>query len=136
MPGLLRVRPGSVREVGDGAAGRGSERNYNGGPQCTDCVRTVHYLREAATPVYEADRHIKVQLKKEVRGIRPIERKVEGREDDEARDIRGYCAAVRGALTDDGRPPLAASGLKLQGRLAAVAASLDRVGSKRGSRGS
>lgn len=95
-----------------------------------------HYLREAAMPVYEADRHIKVQLKKQVRGIRPIERKVEGREDDEARDIRGYCAAVRSALTDDGRPPLDASGLKLQGRLAAVAASLDRVGAKRGSRGS
>ena len=95
-----------------------------------------HYLREAAKPVYEADRHAKVQLKKKVRGIRPIERKVEGREDDEAGAIRGYCAAVRSALTDDGRPPLAASGLKLHGRLAAVAASLDRVGAKRGSRGS
>jgi hypothetical protein len=94
-----------------------------------------HYLREAAKPVYEADRHAKVQLKKKVRGIRPIERKVEGRDDAEARDIRGYCAAVRSALTDDGRPPLEASGLKLVDRLARVAASLDRVGSKRGSRG-
>src|SRR5918997_6090183 len=35
-----------------------------------------HYLREAATPIYEVDRHAKVQLKKKVRGIRPIERKV------------------------------------------------------------
>jgi hypothetical protein len=93
-----------------------------------------HYLREAATPVYEADRHAKVQLKKEVRGIRPIERKVEGRQDGEAEAIRGYCAAVRSALTDDGRPPLEASGLKLRDRLAKVAASLDRVGAKRGSR--
>jgi hypothetical protein len=93
-----------------------------------------HYLREAATPVYEADRHIKVQLKKEVRGIRPIERTVEGREDAGAEVIRGYCAAVRSALTDDGRPPLDASGLKLQGRLAAVAASLDRAGAKGGCR--
>jgi hypothetical protein len=93
-----------------------------------------HYLREAALPVYEADRHAKVQLKKKVRGIRPIERKVEGRADDEAEAIRGYCAAVRSALTDDGRPPLDACGLKLQGRLAAVADSLDRVGVKRGSR--
>src|SRR5918998_245696 len=93
-----------------------------------------HYLREAATPVYEADRHAKGQLKKKVRGIRPIERKVEGREDDEAEATRGYCAAVRSALTDDGRPPLDACGLKLQGRLAAVAASLDRVAAKRGSR--
>jgi len=93
-----------------------------------------HYLREAVKPVYEADRHAKVQLKKKVRGIRPIERKVEGREDAEARDVRGYRAAVRSALTDDGRPPLEASGLKLVDRLSRVATSLDRVASKRGSR--
>jgi hypothetical protein len=95
-----------------------------------------HYLREAALPVYEADRHAKVQLKKQVRGVRPIEREVEGREDDEAEAIRGYCAAVRSALTDDGRPPLEASGLKLRGRLEKVAASLDRAASRGGSRGS
>ena len=95
-----------------------------------------HYLREAALPVYEADRHAKVRLKKEVRGVRPIERKVEGRDDPEAEAIRGYCAAVRSALTDDGRPPLEASGLRLRDRLAEVAGSLDRVGAKRGSRGS
>jgi hypothetical protein len=93
-----------------------------------------HYLREAALPIYESDRHAKVQLKKEVRGIRPIERKVEGRDDPEADTIRGYCAAVRSALTDDGRPPLEASGLKLRDRLAEVADSLDRVGAKRGCR--
>src|SRR4051794_26178715 len=92
-----------------------------------------HYLREAARPVDEADRHAKVQLKKKVRGIRPIERRVEGREDAEARDIRGSCAAVRSALTDDGRPPLEASGLKLADRLTRVAASLDRVATRRGS---
>src|SRR4029078_8822944 len=90
-----------------------------------------HYLREAALPVYEADRHAKVQLKKKVRGIRPIERKIEGRQDAEAEVIRGYCAAVRSALTDDGRPPLEASGLKLHDRLAKLADSLDRVGAKR-----
>jgi hypothetical protein len=92
------------------------------------------YLREAARPVYEADRHAKVQLKKKVRGIRPIERKVEGRDDPEAKAIRGDRAAVRSALTDDGRAPLEAPGLKLAGRLEEVAASLDRVGVKRGSR--
>jgi hypothetical protein len=93
-----------------------------------------HYLREAAKPVYEADRHAKVQLKKKARGIRPIERKVEGRDDPEARAIRGYCAAVRSSLTDDGRTPLEAPGLKLAGRLQEVAASLDQVAVKRGSR--
>jgi hypothetical protein len=90
-----------------------------------------HYLREAALPIYEADRHAKVQLKKKVRGVRPIERAVEGREDAEAKVVRGYCAAVRSALTDDGRPPLEASGLKLRDRLAKVATSLDLVASRR-----
>jgi hypothetical protein len=91
-----------------------------------------HYLREAARPIYEADRHAKKELKKQVRGVRPIERGVEGRNDPEARAVRGYGAAVRGALTDDGRPPLAASGLKLFDRLEAVAASLDRLARKGG----
>jgi hypothetical protein len=93
-----------------------------------------HYLREAAKPIYEADRHAKKELKERVRGVRPIERKVEGRDDPEAQAIRGYCAAVRSALTDDGRPPLSAPGLVLKGRLEAVAESLDRVEGKRGSR--
>jgi hypothetical protein len=96
-----------------------------------------HYLREAAKPIYEADRHAKKELKKRVRGIRPIERaaegKTEGGEDDaEAEIVRGYCAAVRAALTDDGLPPLAASGLKLHDRLSRIAASLDQVAAKAG----
>jgi hypothetical protein len=86
-----------------------------------------HYLREAAHPIYEADRHAKKELKKHVRGVRPIERQLEGRAAPEAEVIRGYCSAVRGALTDDGRPPLVASGLKLHDRLAAIVESLDRV---------
>jgi hypothetical protein len=93
-----------------------------------------HYLREATRPIYEADRHAKVTLKKKVRGIRPIERAVEGRDDEEARAIRGYCAAVRTSLTDDGRPPLEASGLKLHDRLNQIATSLDEVASQRGFR--
>jgi hypothetical protein len=86
-----------------------------------------HYLREAAKPIYEADRHAKVRLKKEVRGVRKIERAVEGRTDPEAEVVRGYCSAVRSAITDDGRPPLEASGLKLHARLGAIAGSLGRA---------
>jgi Transposase, Mutator family len=96
-----------------------------------------HYLREAAKPISEADRHAKKELKKRVRGIRRIERRAEKRaesdpEDEEADIVRSYCAAVRAALTDDGLPPLAAAGLKLQGRLSQIAASLDQVAARAG----
>jgi hypothetical protein len=89
-----------------------------------------HYLREAAKEVYEADRHAKKELKKRVRGVRPIERALEGREDPEAEAVRGYCLAVRSAITDDGRPPLAASGLKLHERLSSIHDSVERVSKK------
>ena len=92
-----------------------------------------HYLREAALPIYEADRHAKKELKKRVRGVRPIERELEARPDDaETAAMRGYCLAVRSALTDDGRPPLAAAGLRLRDRLTTIQASLDRVGRQKG----
>ena len=90
-----------------------------------------HYLHEAAKPLYEADRHAKKELKKRVRGVRPIERRLAGQRDPAAEVVRGYCAAVRSALTDEGRPPLDASGRKLHARLTAIAASLERV-EKRG----
>jgi hypothetical protein len=90
-----------------------------------------HYLREAALPVYEADRHAKKELKKRVRGIRVLERQVEPRSDAEAEVVRGYCAAVRSALTDDGPPPLSASGLQLHERLSEIGDSLERA-EKRG----
>jgi hypothetical protein len=90
-----------------------------------------HYLREAALPIYEADRHAKKELKKRVRGVRPLERAVDGQTDATAQAVRDYCGAVRSALTDDGRPPLVASGLKLHARLTAIAQSLERV-AKRG----
>jgi hypothetical protein len=94
-----------------------------------------HYLREAARPIYEADRHAKKELKKRVRGVRPIERELEERADEEGEIMRCYCASVRSAMTDDGRPPLEASGLKLQERLTAISQSLQRVSEKRGCRG-
>src|SRR5262249_47358144 len=77
-----------------------------------DTLCHFHSRREAAKPISEADRHAKKELKKRVRGIRPIERQAEkeaasDQDDEEAEIVRGYCAAVRAALTDDGWPPLA-----------------------------
>jgi len=91
-----------------------------------------HYLKQAAGPAWEADRHAKKELKQRVRGIRSLERALDGREDEEAHIIQGYCAAVRGALADEGQAPLVPGGVQLHERLAAIDASLTRVGQKRG----
>ena len=72
------------------------------------------------------------ELKKQVRGIRPIEREVEQQENEDATITRKYCLAVRSALTDDGHPPLSAPGLKLYERLSLIVASLERVAQKGG----
>jgi hypothetical protein len=90
-----------------------------------------HYLKEAAKPVADADRHAKKLLKKAVRGIRPLERRASKRQDEWSGIIDDYCQAVRSALTDDGRPPLDAAGLRLYERLGQIAASLTRVAKKR-----
>lgn len=97
-------------------------------------VCQFHYLREAARPISEADRHAKVRLKKELRGVRLLERSVEEQDDAEGRAIRGYCLAVRSALTDDGQPPLQAAGLRLYDRVTAIHVSLGRVAEKGGCR--
>src|SRR6266567_7746578 len=96
----------------------------------TSCVIFIS-LGEAAKPIAEADRHAKKELKKHVRGVRPIERSLEGRTDGEAEAVRGYCLAVRSALTDDGRPPLDADGLKLRKRLQDISDSITCVEQKR-----
>ncbi|GHO51277.1 hypothetical protein KSX_94400 [Ktedonospora formicarum] len=101
-------------------------------PQVPHQLCHFHYLREAGKPLYEADRHAKKELKKQVRGVRPIERAIEGRDDEEAEVIHAYCLAVRASVTDDGIPPLSASGLRLQQRLQAISNSLDRMEEKRG----
>lgn len=86
-----------------------------------------HFLREAARPIFEEDRHAKVTLKKNLRGIRKIERRLEVRQDKHASVLTSYCLAVRSALTDDGRPPLVASGLRLRERIEQIEASLENV---------
>jgi hypothetical protein len=90
-----------------------------------------HYLKDAIDPLYNADRHAKTQLKKQLRGVRPIERAVEEYPTPENNVIRGYCLAVRAALTDDGRSPLQASGLKLYDRITQVSDSIARIQEKK-----
>jgi hypothetical protein len=90
-----------------------------------------HSLRAAAKPVSAADRHAKKARKQRGRGGRPMARQLDQRTDPEAEVRRGSCRAVRCALTDEGHPPLAASGLTLHDRLTALAQRLER-GTNRG----
>jgi hypothetical protein len=89
------------------------------------------YLKDATKPLYEADRHAKTLLKKHLRGVRPIERALEERSTPENDAIRDYCLAVRASLTDDGRSPLEASGLRLYDRVTQVSDSIARVQEKK-----
>lgn len=90
-----------------------------------------HYYKEAFKPITEADRHAKKELKKLVRGVRPIERSVADQQDPISEVVKGYCLAVRSALTDDGHPPLDAPGVRLYERLTQIHSSLEGV-EKRG----
>jgi hypothetical protein len=108
-----------------------------------------HFLRDLAKPVLEADSHAKVQMRKEVRGLRTIEQAVlkqrRGAEEDgpaapaqgpaapsaAAADPAGdvildYCAAVRGILNDDQGGPLHPPGLRMAEALTEVRESLRR----------
>ena len=82
-------------------------------PEVAHGLCHFHYLKEAAKQIYDADRHAKKELKKQVRGVRTLERHQPACDEAMAEVMQGYCQAVRSALTDDGRPPLDAAGLRL-----------------------
>ncbi len=86
-----------------------------------------HYYKEAFKPLTEADRHAKKELKKLVRGVRPIERTVSEEQEPIGEVVKGYCLAVRSALTDEGHPPLDPPGVKLHQRLTKIHSSLEGV---------
>src|SRR2546428_9633526 len=100
-------------------------------PEVPHQLCQFHYLKDATKPLYEADQHAKTQLKKHLRGVRPIERALEEHKTAENEAIRGYCLAVRASLTDDGRSPLQPSGLKLYDRITQLSDSIARVQGKK-----
>ena len=99
------------------------------------------FLRDLAKPVLEADSHVKVQMRRKVRGLRSIEKVVLGQRQPPADDpgpepppaeaptdvVLGYCAAVRGILNDDQGGPLHPPGLRMAEALGEVRQSLGRV---------
>ena len=54
-----------------------------------------HFLRNIARPISEMDRALKVDLRKKVRGIKPIEQNIAGQSDEKSRLILQYCRAIQ-----------------------------------------
>jgi hypothetical protein len=84
-----------------------------------------HFLRNIARPISEMDRALKVDLKRKVRGIKPIEQNAACKTDKRSQLILKYCGAIRFALQDDGCYPLEPGGLKLYRRLRTIQQSLE-----------
>lgn len=116
-----------------------------------------HYLKDIAKPIVDADRKLKMELKKSMRGLRDVERKIEqaekkvteagpaknkAKQDDsgratetaistEAQVAKGYVAAIRALLLEDGEPPLKLPGMMIYERAQAIQASLMRCLTKK-----
>ena len=67
-----------------------------------------------------------MDLKKKVRGIKPIEQKTIDSQNKQNQLIYKYCQTIRFALQDDGRYPLKPGGLQLYERLQTIQQSIER----------
>jgi hypothetical protein len=85
------------------------------------------YVKDGAQPVCEADRHVKKELKKKLRGIRDIERQAEQSPTKAAQIAADYSLAIRTVMRDEGKYPLDPPGVQLYQKLPLMAASVERV---------
>jgi hypothetical protein len=92
-----------------------------------------HYLKDIAKSVVDLDRKLKTGIKKTLRGIREVERKIEAQQPSEEIEVaKGYIAAVRSVLLEDGNPPLDLPGMRIYQNAKAIQASLEKCLSKKG----
>jgi hypothetical protein len=113
-----------------------------------------HFLRDLAKPMLDVDSHAKVQMRRNIRGLRAIERivltkraaKATSLGDDHKQIatavvlaksrldvVMDYCAAVRGILNDSQGGPLRPPSLRMSEALRDVRKSLERnIGLKKG----
>jgi hypothetical protein len=105
-------------------------------PEVPHQLCQYHALREAAEPLWEADRHLLVQAKKELRGLRDVEERVRQRSDgQDLADgvVLDTVAALRQTVRERGALPFDFAGLRVLDDLDALGATLDRCLGKRGS---
>ena len=71
-----------------------------------------HCLKDIAKPA-DLDRQLKTDIKKKLRGIRDIEKKLQDKDDPKSQIAKGYIAAARSVLEEDGCTPLDLPGLRI-----------------------
>jgi hypothetical protein len=106
-------------------------------PQVPHQLCQYHALREAAEPLWEADRHLLVEAKKELRGLRDVEERVRERSDpNDATSgvILDTVLALRQTVRERGTLPFEFAGLRVMAALADLGQTLDRCLAKRGMR--
>ncbi|HEX6507790.1 MAG TPA: transposase [Chloroflexota bacterium] len=93
-----------------------------------------HALREAAEPLWEADRHLLVEVKKELRGLRDVEERVRGKEEHDAADavVLDTVLALRQTVRERGTLPFDFAGLRVTEALDELGQTLDRCLAKKG----
>jgi hypothetical protein len=97
----------------------------------------VHCLCEAGQPIFEADRAMKTDLRREIRAKwRPLGRRLSQPESDDLQVavLSDYGEALRDALRMDGVSPFKLAGLNLYDELARMETSLRRCQEKGGTR--
>jgi hypothetical protein len=93
-----------------------------------------HALREAAEPLWEADRHLLVEAKKELRGLREVEERTRRVEppDPKSQVVLDTVLALRQVVRERGVLPFDFAGLRVMDDLGALGQSLDRCLEKGG----
>jgi hypothetical protein len=96
-----------------------------------------HALREAAEPLWEADRHLLVQAKKELRGLREVEERTRRPEQPEPTDpastvVLDTVLALRQVVRERGQLPFDFAGLRVLDALGDLDATLERCLRKKG----
>ena len=103
-------------------------------PDCPHQACQVHCLCEAGAPIFEADRAMKTDLRRDLRAkLRPISRALSQSPQDDSQTavLMDYCEALRDALRADGISPFKLAGLKLYDELHRLEMSLRRCQKKR-----
>ncbi|HEV8635411.1 MAG TPA: transposase [Chloroflexota bacterium] len=99
-----------------------------------------HALREAAEPLWEADRHLAVEAKIELRGLRDVEERTRrpgapAPADPASAVVLDTVLALRQVVRERGVPPFGFAGLRMVDALDDLGGALDRCLAKKGTAG-